>query len=74
MKKYRISRFYREFYLSALFLVLAIEIMFILMTIFLCDETTRIYTLVFHIIGILEIALFLYMVFRYSHGEIFHCR
>lgn len=63
MKKYRISRFYREFYLSALFLVLAIEIMFILMTIFLCDETTRIYTLVFHIIGILEIALFLYMVF-----------
>lgn len=34
MKKYRISRFYREFYLSALFFMLALKIMFILMTIF----------------------------------------
>ena len=63
MKKYRISRFYRGFYLSALFFMLALEIMFILMTIFLCDETARIYTLDIHIIEILVIALLLYMFF-----------
>lgn len=66
MKKYRISRFYREFYLSALFFMLALKIMFILMTIFLCDETARIYTLDIHIIEILVIALLFYMFFLIS--------
>lgn len=61
MKKYRISRFYRELYLSCLFLMLAFEIMYILTSNFYDEIIWE--DILLNIIGILGIALSLYMVF-----------